>query len=227
MREERTQANRGVGQPEGDARGGEKTVIRVRSRTIRRASKWPISSWIFWTALLWTLPAPRAWANGLEGCTDPAALAKAAESLRHSDWRTLTVARVKMMWPTELVGVDCDKDACTSVESRGRIIRGRYECSETFFFAAKHESDGTAPTELTNLVIQYSSNNRLTIIQVARSLAKALGVSEEALATIGREASQSLHWENPGQASISGLGIEIRQDAKIWTLTLNLSRYPK
>jgi hypothetical protein len=113
------------------------------------------------------------------------------------------------------------------VESRGRIINGRYECSEIFFFDVKRNQDGTPKTELRNLVIHYSAHQRREVVEAAKLLAGATGLPEAEALSLGRESHQDFHWENTGEDSLSGLSVELRQNAGVFTLTFNLSRYPK
>lgn len=173
------------------------------------------------------LPAGRALPAELEGCPDVSLLAKALTELRHSDWHEVSVGRLQAMWPTELLGVDCNSNACSSVESKGRIINGRYECSEIFFFDVKQGKDGTSKTELKNVVIHYSAPDRKEVAKTARLLAGATGLSDAESATVGREPQQDFHWEDAETALLSGLSVEIKQKGAVWTVSLNLSRYPK
>ena len=159
----------------------------------------------------------------LEGCTDPSLLAQAIMALHSSDWSTLSINRVQAMWPTELRGLDCNSDSCTSIESKGRIIQGRYECSETLFFGTTGSSRATA---LTNVVIHYSARDRKTIAQLSKVFAKAAGLPESQAARMDPHPSEEFHWNNTDK-TLSALGVEIRERGPVWTLTLNLSRYAK
>jgi len=163
----------------------------------------------------------------LEGCPDPVSIANALAGLSEGDWRAVSVARLKELWPTELVGVDCDSTACSSVESRGRIINGHYECSEIFFFDIQRNANETPRTQLKNLVIHYSTRERKKIMEAAKVLARATGISGAQAAEIGRESRQDFHWQNDGLPTLSGLSVEIAHKGKVWTVTLNLSHFPR
>ena len=169
------------------------------------------------------LPSESASAATLEGCTDPELLAQAISTLRNSDWETLSVGRVQAIWPTELKGVDCDRNSCSSIESKGRIIQGRYECSEILFFHSRPSSEGTA---LTNVVIHYSARDRQMIVHLSKVFAQAAGVSESQAAKMGPKSPQDFHWNNADN-TLSVLGLEIVRRGPIWTLTFSLSRYAK
>ena len=186
-----------------------------------------ITSVCFRTLVLATLLAGPSIAAGLEGCPEVPLVAKALRGLQEKSWRGLSVAKVKEMWPTELFGLDCSGDVCSSVESRGRIINGRYECSEIFFFDVTRDQDGAPKTELKNLVIHYSAHQRREVVEAAKLLAGATGLPEAEALSLGRESHQDFHWENTAEGSLSGLSVELRQNAGVFTLTLNLSRYAK
>jgi|HubBroStandDraft_1064217.scaffolds.fasta_scaffold132703_1 hypothetical protein len=165
--------------------------------------------------------------NGrLEGCPNPSAIAAALEKLQHSRWQDMNVARIQAIWPTELLGASCDSATCSSIESKGRIIGGRYECSEVFLFDVKR-ADGAAGIErLSNLVIHYSTSQKTETIEAAKLLAKALGLSEPDLSILGNATQQDFHWDSANE-EISRLAVEVNQRGSVWTLTLNFSHFPK
>jgi hypothetical protein len=165
--------------------------------------------------------------NGrLEGCPNPTAIAAALEKVQHSLWQDMSVARVQAIWPTELLGASCDSTTCSSVESKGRIISGRYECSEVFLFDVKR-GDGETPVErLNNLVIHYSTSQKTATIEAAKLMAKALGLSGRDLAILGNATQHDFHWDS-GNEEISRLAVEVNQQGSVWTITLNFSHFPK
>jgi predicted double-glycine peptidase len=130
------------------------------------------------------------------------------------------------MWPTELLGASCDTVACSSIESKGRIIDGRYECSEAFQFNVKR--DGEKATErLNNIVIHYSASDRKSTVEAIKTMAKAIGLSDPDLQQISAEKSQrDFHWDS-GHGEISALFVEFSNKGTAWTGTLRLSRFPK
>ncbi|MBZ5679428.1 MAG: hypothetical protein LAO24_04895 [Acidobacteriia bacterium] len=165
--------------------------------------------------------------NGrLEGCPNPTTIAAALEKVQHSRWQDMNVARVQAIWPTELLGASCDRATCSSVESKGRIIGGRYECSEVFLFDVKRGDRGAAIERLNNLVIHYSTSQKSETIEAAKLMAKALGLAESDLAILGNSTQQDFHWDIANE-EISRLAVEVNQKGSVWTLTLNFSHFPK
>jgi hypothetical protein len=163
----------------------------------------------------------------LKGCPEPDALAKALVVLQHSNWREVNVARVQAMWPTELLGIDCDSAVCTSIASRGRVINGVDECAEAFMFDLKQNPDGTRTEQLQNITIHYSASTQKEVIDAARTLAKAMRLSETELASVGRNLHENFHWEDSSKEELFGLSLDIIHRRGVWTLDLGLSRFSK
>ncbi len=183
-------------------------------------------------SLLITIFAFTLAANGqsgdsrLEGCPDPTAIAAALAKLRNSRWQELTTARLQAMWPTELLGASCDSSTERSLESKGRIIGGHYECSEIFLFDVKRGTDRTAPEQLTNLVVHYSTARRQNATATAKIFARALGASESDVRHLGKESQNDFHWES-AKDELSHLVVEFSHERTVWTITLNFSRFRK
>ena len=183
--------------------------------------------------VLWGILAVASSLNGqvvdarLKGCPDPDTLAKGLTKLAHSNWQEVTVARVQAMWPAELLGIDCDSTVCTSIGSKGRIINGGYECAEAFSFGVKQNADGTRTEQLQNITIRYSASNQKEVIAAARTLAKAAGLPESDLARVGRDPHENYHWEDSSKRELVGLSLDISHREAVWSLHLDLSRYPK
>lgn len=146
--------------------------------------------------------------------------------LRQSDWREISVARLQTIWPVALWGVDCDSTVCSSVESKGRVISGDYECSEIFFFYIKRTTDAKPEERLTNLVIHYSASRKKSVITAAKMMARALKLQEPELTTGGNESEQVFDWQDK-MTDISALNVEFSHTRNVWTVTLNFSRFPK
>jgi hypothetical protein len=146
--------------------------------------------------------------------------------VQHSRWQDLTVTRVQSMWPTELLGASCDSVACSSIESKGRIIDGRYECSEAFQFDVKR--DGEKVTErLNNIVIHYSAFDKKSTTEAMKTMARGIGLSDSDLQQIsGEESQRDFHWDS-AEGELSTLFVEFSHKGTVWTGTLRLSRFPK
>jgi hypothetical protein len=162
----------------------------------------------------------------LEGCPNPTTIAAALEKVQHSRWQDLTVKRVQSMWPTELLGASCDTVACSSIESKGRIIDGRYECSEAFQFDVKRDGE-KASERLNNIVIHYSASDQKSTTDTMKTMARAIGLSDSDLQQIsGEESQRDFHWDS-GDGELSTLFVEFSHKGAVWTGTLRLSRFPK
>jgi len=162
----------------------------------------------------------------LEGCPNPTTIAAALDKVQHSRWQDLTVERVQSMWPTELLGANCDTVACSSIESKGRIIDGRSECSEAFQFDVKREGE-RATERLNNIVIHYSASDKKSTTDAMKTMARAIGLSDSDLQQIsGEESQRDFHWDS-GDGELSTLFVEFKHKGTTWTGTLRLSRFPK
>jgi hypothetical protein len=162
----------------------------------------------------------------LEGCPNPTTIAAALEKVQHSQWQDLTVKRVQSMWPTALLGASCDTLACSSIESKERIIDGRYECSEAFQFDVNR--DGESATErLNNIVIHYSASDKKSTVEAIKTMARAVGLSDSDLQQIsGEESQRDFHWDS-AKGELSTLFVEFSHKGAAWTGTLRLSHFPK
>jgi anti-sigma regulatory factor (Ser/Thr protein kinase) len=162
----------------------------------------------------------------LEGCPNVTTIGVALENVQHSRWQDLTVKRVQSMWPTELLGASCDSVACSSIESKGRIIDGRYVCSEAFQFDVKRDGE-SAVERLNNIVIHYSASDKKSTTDAIKIMARAIGLSDRDLQRIsGEESQRDFHWDS-AQGELSTLFVEFSHKGTVWTGTLRLSHFPK
>jgi hypothetical protein len=179
--------------------------------------------------ILFTLAFPansQASDGHLEGCSDPTTLASSLAKLRQSHWQDMTVARVQAIWPIELRGVSCDTLSCSSVESKGRIINGHYECSEAFQFDVKRDGDKVVE-RLNNIIIHYSTSDQKGTTETVKTLAKAAGLTESDLRLIsGAEPEQDFHWDS-AKGEVSTLVVMFSRNGSVWTGSLNFSRFAK
>ncbi len=167
-------------------------------------------------------------ANQLEGCLDPNAITAALERIRVTDWRNVSLRGLRSIWPTELDALDCDTEVCHSVWSKDRIIKGHCQCCATFYFDVKHDSEGPSRREeLQNIIINYTGHHREEIVAAARAFAKASGLPESDLATIGNDAVQNFSWESTRGSEKDIYGVELRftRQGALWELYFNVGRH--
>jgi hypothetical protein len=162
----------------------------------------------------------------LEGCPDPMKVAEGLAKVRQSDWDEIDAARIKGIWPVPLGGADCDSTACSSIESRSRIISDHYECSDMFFFDVERNADSTPREILKNFIIHYSTSRKRSTITAAKMMVRALGLPERELATVGNDSSHLFDWQDKSKTELSGLGLEFSHRGIVWTVTLRFSRFP-
>jgi hypothetical protein len=160
---------------------------------------------------------------GLDGCTNPDAIAMALAKLHEADWRDVSLDQLRSIWPTELDGKDCDPGGCRDVWSEDRIISGHCQCCATFMFKTQG-SEAMPRTEwLDNVVINYSMQRRVELVAVAKTFAAALGLRQTDLETIGRDPVQIFHWETTGRQGreLSGIELLLTDEGTRWELYLN------
>ena len=161
----------------------------------------------------------------LEGCPSPVALAAGLTILRESDWRQVSASQVLRVWPTRLVGSQCDTKSCSSMISQGRIIRGAHECTESFDFDVSRNPDGTETEHLNGLTIHYTSRRRADVLFAVRLLAVAIGLPEGEAGGAGREGSQHFQWETSRfRKELSALELELTRMGDKWTLYFGFRR---
>lgn len=162
----------------------------------------------------------------LVGCPDPIVISRALAELRRIDWQRVTVPIIQNIWPTELLGIDCDTIACSSVGSKGRIINGQYQCSEVFFLDINEGVDHADGGQLKNLVIHYSGTRRQVELG-AKMMARAVGLKEPDVETLGNGLHHNFLWEDGTRPALSGLNVELSHSGAVWTVMLNFSRVPR
>lgn len=163
----------------------------------------------------------------LEGCSEPGTLATALRTLRNSDWKDMSVARLQKLWPTRLRPLECDERSCSSIVDEGRIISGEFECGEVFDFKVTQKDDGTTGERLQSIVIHYTARTREESVSAAKTLAKAIGLNDPAAATVGRDKWQQFQWESNmfGRES-SVLELQWARVGANWNLYFSFDRYP-
>jgi hypothetical protein len=170
----------------------------------------------------WSGPSQR------QGCTNPDVLRKALKTISESDWNGISETNLQSMWPMEISPTDCNDGAYQTMSHEGRVINNDCECCELFHFQIDSGSKaGSIKERLHGIVIHYSEADSEEILPVARSLARAVGLSEADTATIKRETRQHFDWDiNRGkQKEIATLDLEITHQRQGWNVYLSLVRY--
>jgi hypothetical protein len=177
--------------------------------------------------LIIVMAASAARRSELCGCNDPKRIAELILKLQANDWSTLSVERIQSIWPTPLVEITCQNpNGCRALVSQGRVINGHCECCEAFTFGGKNNFDGMRSEELKNMVLHYTNSNRTEIVNAARVLARAAGLSGTHVAGVGGEPVQRFEWKTTeqklGSNSVLEVGFVHVQDN--WELYFALTR---
>jgi hypothetical protein len=176
-------------------------------------------------ALVLLLPAiPRPAAPPLEGCPTEAAIASGMAKLAADDWTSVSLAKLRTIWPTELSGLDCDADACRTVWSKDRIIGGHCECCSTFAFTIHQKDDGKRVDQLEEVILNYSVAERDLLVEAAKKIVGAAGLNATELATLGSTEEQDFHWA-AGKKELSTIELRFKHEGNVWELFLNWGRF--
>jgi hypothetical protein len=162
----------------------------------------------------------------LDGCLAESRLADAVAKLAQEDWKTVSLAELRTIWPTDLSDTICQFNVCHMAWSMDRIISGHAECCTTFAFDMQ-ESGGSNGTErLNDVAITYTSSQRDQLVFVAKNIARAAGVNEKDLASIGSAKDQHFSWikTRNNQQELSSIELQIGQHGQHWELFVNWGR---
>ena len=131
----------------------------------------------------------------LEGCVDPAVIAKILSEMQQKNSRQFSVEQFRAMWPNELVDAEIDPSGRRrSLRSDDRILKSHCQCCEVFMFNLRPEG-GTSAMQLRAVTINYSARSRDKLVEMTKLFARALDMREADLKTAGNEMSQSYQWE--------------------------------
>jgi hypothetical protein len=164
----------------------------------------------------------------LEGCTNPADIQRALETLSRSDWRDISLTRVQALWPSRVDASDCESDkVCRTGWSKGRIIDNECECCELFSFDLSRNGSGEQSDQLSSVVVYYSAPRREELIPVAKHLAKAAGLADTKVGAIDLQSDQDFDWktENKTTIQIDDINMRITSRGKLWRLYMNFGRH--
>lgn len=172
--------------------------------------------------ILFSLLPVQLGASPLKGCLTGPQIASAATKLAQANWNTTSLARLRTIWPTEL---GCQTEACDSVWSMDRIISGQWECGATFAFHI-HQSGPTRIEQLDEVVLNYSAPTKNQLINIAKRIAKAIGVKQSDLTIVGKSDDQHFDWITTmgNHRELSAIELRFGHRGQVWHLFLNWGR---
>jgi hypothetical protein len=166
-----------------------------------------------------------------EGCPRPAAIAAALTTLRERGWTTWGPEDLVKTWPMPLVSTGCKtpQGACVQLTHAGRETSEACECCETFQLF-QDSVGGKGRERLSTVIIQYSAERYVDVLDAARLWAKTMGVPQSE-GPVGQKEPpsellvQSFAWDEPALRKRALLELQIGR-RKIWFLHLSLSWHP-
>lgn len=175
-----------------------------------------------------TLPIVEATARSL-GCTDPVVISNALKKVTDTDWQNISETSLQSMWPAELGGADCRGGACQTLWRKDRIIDDKCECCELFKFDVDRDDKANAIKErFYGIMIYYSADGQSEVLNAARMFARALGLSDSDVATIGRNPQEKFMWNVDGkQQQIALMEVQLMRQQRTWEVYISLSRHPE
>jgi hypothetical protein len=120
------------------------------------------------------------------------------------------------------------EQGCRLLVSKERVINSHCECCETFAFDVGRSSDGSSSEHLNNVIVHYSARSQERVVDAARELAKAVGVSNRDVAKVGDDSVQRYEWKDSRAHVQENYLLEVRftHADRNWELYLALSAEP-
>lgn len=158
----------------------------------------------------------------LEGCVEPKKIAMVLGKLRQDNSPIFSEEQFRAMWPVEMADAEVDSKTSRTLQSNDRIIKGYYQCSEAFTFNVRREG-GVIRLELHSVTVNYSALRRDTLVTMAKLFARAVGLKEADLKTVGVESSQGYQWEKIKGKERRAYTIDLRFTRKegLWNMYFN------
>lgn len=163
----------------------------------------------------------------LEGCVDPAVIAKVLGEMRPDNSRPISVEQFRAMWPVELVGAEVNAPADRlSFRSNDRILKGHCQCCETFTFNVRAEG-GNTPLQLRGVTVNYSARRRDALVEMAKLFAQSVGLGAADLKTVGAEQTQNYQWEKikGDERRVYALDLGFTREDGLWKMHFNAAFY--
>jgi len=145
--------------------------------------------------------------------------------LTADDWNSISLAKLRTVWPTELSGLDCDAEVCRTVWSQDRIIAGHCECCSTFAFTIHQKNGGKRVEQLEGVILNYSTDERDSLVEAAKRIIGAAGLDAINLATVGSADEQDFHWA-ADEKELSTIEVRFKREGRVWELFLNWGHVP-
>lgn len=162
----------------------------------------------------------------LEGCSGPDTMTPALAALARARWQELSSRELAEIWPLPLAQSDCQSEnGCLMVSTQGRVIEGECECCATFDFHIQRRPDGSAQERLQGVVILHSARRYEDMLAAGRKLARALGVAEPDIETIGNDSRDSFTWQDSANQVLHVAEVEIWRRDRNWTFYLAYGRH--
>jgi hypothetical protein len=163
-------------------------------------------------------------ATQLSGCPSPNAVAAAIAKIQQNNWSEISAERVETIWPTQFDELKCESEkACRLLVSKSRVISGHCECCEAFRFDIDHSE-----SRLSNIIVHYSADKKEKVLDAAKTFAKAAGLPEAKMGTVGRDSVQRYEWTDSGDGVRQSYVAELRLTSfgTHWELYLSLTADP-
>jgi hypothetical protein len=160
----------------------------------------------------------------LEGCVDPKIIASLLATM-HQNSQPISVKQVRSMWPTELLAIETSKTS-RELESNDRTLKGDCQCCTAFMFNV-HEEVGVNREELYSVIVNYSARRRDTLVIMAKAFAKAAGLEETDLRTVGNRSTRGYQWQtNKGsETKLHVIDLRLSREAGLWTMYFRTAWY--
>jgi hypothetical protein len=163
-------------------------------------------------------------ANGREGCVKPATIAKGLTRVQALDLSSISLEQIQTIWPTELKASGCNPGSCLSLEHQGRIINGHRECTEKLEIIPPQKPAPGADRSL-SIKIDFSAGQKAEVVAAAKQLAKAAGLGEPMLSSVGHELDEQFQWDHADRHEYCSLWVKTSQSGEAWMLDFHLIRY--
>lgn len=154
----------------------------------------------------------------LEGCVDPAKIAKVLSGMRRAPLRPISEDQFRARWPVELADIQSEPKTRRTLLSNDRTIRGRFQCVTEF--EVDVSQDGPAAVwKLDGVIINYSAYRRNTLVAMAKLFGRAVGMGAADLKTVGADKSQGYQWEtNKGERLLYFIDLHFTREAGLWKM---------
>lgn len=160
----------------------------------------------------------------LKGCANATSITAAVAKVETADLKGISLNQVQAMWPTRLEASDCVVEKCRSASYQGRVIDGHCLCCEKIDIDQSLNSDGGMDKSLV-LTIYHTASNEKEAIKLAKALAKAAGLHDNDVSSIGHELDQSFEWEGTRKVEVYLLSVKVEKHETYWTVYFRVDRH--